>query len=304
MPYSQGTSFAFTESTYDDQAHDFKDVTPLLRTIETRRPENVRLLLEDGANPDGVPLDQQIRFARRFRRFHPGDRYFLHDIWSAVDKDSVGTISSQTSPPHLTDDELAERRSVVTRFWTAPFRFHIDHSEQPARWHRAQCHSVVKAGLSTPDILDQLLDAGADISAWCDPVDTALPEEDELKPSQVSISTPVHTAIATKNYAMLRKLFDSGISPDARALITGSQALTPAQYAIALGDVETYSFLLANGAHPSIVTPLFNVHSLHFAAAQLRIDLLEALALLSGCGPITAMGHSLLHVACLPFNVD
>jgi hypothetical protein len=31
--------------------------TPLLRAIERRRPENIRLLLDHGANPNGVPAE-------------------------------------------------------------------------------------------------------------------------------------------------------------------------------------------------------------------------------------------------------
>jgi hypothetical protein len=62
---------------------------------------------------------------------------------------------------------------------------------------------------------------------------------------------------------------DSGISPNARALITGNQALTPAQYAITLGDLDTYTLLVERGADSSMTTLVFNVHALHFAAAQL-----------------------------------
>lgn len=175
----------------------------------------------------------------------------------------------------------------------------IDHLCGSAQWH-----SVVKAGILTPEIFDQLLDASADTTAWCEPANDSLPkEEEELSPSQLCISTPVHAAIATGNRVMLQKLFDSGISPNARALITGNQALTPAQYAIMLGGLETYNFLIDNGADPGITTPVFNVHALHFAAAQLRIDLMEAVRLhVPGSAPVTNLGHTLLHIACLPFK--
>ena len=104
---------------------------------------------------------------------------------------------------------------------------------------------------------------------------------------------------------MVQKLIDSGISPNARALIAGNQALTPAQYAIMLGDLETYKLLLENGADVSISTPVLNVHALHFAVAQHRIDLFDAIRLhSSGVAPVTNMGHTLLHIACLPFNSD
>jgi hypothetical protein len=284
-----------------NQPHDCKFVSPLLRAIERQRLRNVSLLLEQEANPDGVPYDRQIAYARRYRRFCFEDPLILRDWEVGVDKEAVGTVPSQTEPPYLTDDELAERRTTISQFWTSPNRIIIDHSQNIAQWH-----SLVKAGAATPEILDQFLDAGADTTAWCDPISDSLPEEEEeLQPSQLCISTPIHAAIAAENRVMVQKLIDSSISPNARALIAGNQALTPAQYAIMLGDLETYNLLLDNGAHVSISTPVLNVHVLHFAVAQLRIDLFNAIRQRpSGVAPVTNMGHTLLHVACLPFNED
>ena len=284
-----------------DQPHDYKFVSPLLRAIERRRLENVSLLLEQEANPDGVPYERQITYARRYRRFCFEDALALRDWEVDVDKEAVGTVASQTEPPYLTDGELAERRTTIAQFWTSPDRIIIDHSQNIAQWH-----SLVKAGAATPEILDQLLDAGADTTAWRDPISDSLPEEEEeLEPSQLCISTPIHAAVAAENRAMVQKLFDSSISPNARALIAGDQALTPVQYAVMLGDLETYTLLLENGADASICTPVLSVHALHFAVAQLRVDLFDAVRLhSSGPAPVTSMGHTLLHVACLPFNED
>lgn len=285
-----------------DQHHAFKFVSPLLRAIERRRPENVSLLLEQDANPDGVWYERQVEHARRYRRFCSGDYNGLDDFEVAPQPEDVGTVLSQTEPPYLTDDELADRRTTISPFWTKPFRMVIDHMRDLAQWH-----SVVKAGASTPEILDLLLDAGADTTAWCESTDDSLPgDEEELLPSQLCISTPVHAAVASETHTMLRKLFDSGISPNARALITGNQALTPAQYAIMLGDLESYNLLVKNGADISITTPFFNVHALHFAAARLDIALMEAIRRdlrgPSSPAPVTNTGHTLLHIACLPFN--
>lgn len=284
-----------------DQPHDYKFVSPLLRAIERRRLENVSLLLEQEANPDGVPYERQITYARRYRRFCFEDALALRDWEVDVDKEAVGTVASQTEPPYLTDGELTERRTTIAQFWTSPDRIIIDHSQNIAQWH-----SLVKAGAATPEILDQLLDAGADTTAWRDPISDSLPEEEEeLEPSQLCISTPIHAAVAAENRAMVQKLIDSSISPNARALIAGDQALTPVQYAVMLGDLETYTLLLENGADTSICTPVLSVHALHFAVAQLRVDLFDAVRLhSSGPAPVTSMGHTLLHVACLPFNKD
>lgn len=90
-------------------------------------------------------------------------------------------------------------------------------------------HPIVMAELATNEILDQGLDAGTDTSAWCEPLPASLPEEADLKPSEASISTPLHTAIATGDKAMLCELLDRGSSPNARALICRSQASTPIQ---------------------------------------------------------------------------
>lgn len=101
---------------------------------------------------------------------------------------------------------------------------------------------------------------------------------------------------------MLCALLDRGFSPNARTLISGSQALTPMQYAIVIGDLETYDLLKARGADPEIRTPVFGVHILHFAAALLRMDLLTGIGIPLSKASTTTMGHSLLHIAALPFN--
>ena len=101
---------------------------------------------------------------------------------------------------------------------------------------------------------------------------------------------------------MLCMLLDRGLSPNARAPISGSQALTRMQYAIVIGDLKTYYLLRSRGADPEIRTPVFGVHILHFAAALLRMDLLKAIDIPLSKASTTVMGHSLLHIAALPFN--
>jgi hypothetical protein len=288
-----------------DQANHFNTGTSVLRAIERSRAENLSLLLDEGVNPNGVPLSKQIDMARRFRRFcydglarrAESVRRSMDDMEMYLDDDEIGSVPSQINPPYLTDDELADRRRHFGPFWAVPHCFEIDYSMDEALYH-----SVVMAGLATPEILDQVLDAVADISAWCKPLPACLPEEADLKPSEACISTPLHTAIATGDNAMLCALFDREISPNARALISGSQALTPMQYAIVIGDLETYYLLRAKGGDPEIRTPVFGVHVLHFAAALLRMDLLKGVGIPLSKASTTAMGHSLLHIAALPFN--
>lgn len=280
-----------------NQKHGFKCILPLLRAVERQRCENVSLLLEHGANPNGISLEEQISLARRFRRFCYGDREDLDFMEVPVHTETVGTALSQIEPPYLTEHELADRRFSFAPFWAVPCCFEIDYSMDEALYN-----SVVMAGLSTPKILGQLIDAGADIHAWIEPLPDSLADEKDLKASELSISTPIHSAIATRSKTMLCALLDRGLSPNARAIIAGSQALTPAQYAIVIGDLETYALLTARGADPNTRTPVFGVHLLHFAAALLRVDLLEAAGMPFANASTTAMGHSLLHIATLPYN--
>jgi hypothetical protein len=78
--------------------------------------------------------------------------------------------------------------------------------------------------------------------------------------------------------------------------------LTPIQYAIVIGDLETYYMLRDRGADSDIRTPVFDVHILHFAAALLRVDLLKAIGIPLSKASTTAICHSLLLIAALPFN--
>jgi hypothetical protein len=264
-----------------NQANHFNTGTSFLRAIEMSRAENVGLLLDEDATSNGVPMSKQIAMARRFRRFcYDGSarsagsvRRSMDDMRMYLDDDEIGSVPSQINPPYLTDDDV--RRSPQT---------------------------LVMADLATTEILDQILDASAGTSAWREPLLVSLPEEADLKPSEACISTPLYTAIATGNKAMLCALLDRGFSSNARALIPGSQALTPMQYAIVIRDLETYVLLNVRGADPRIRTPVFGVHILYFAAALLRKDLLKGIGISLSEASTTAMGHSLLHIAALPFN--
>lgn len=275
--------------------------TPLLRAIERQRPENVRLLLEHGADPDGISDETQMHLARLDRRFWLSDK--LYDVGfflyggGTIKAEDVGTVPQEYIP--LTDDELTTRRSKIACFWKEPHKLDLDYSSD-----EMLLNSVVRAGTATPAILDQLLESGADASAWLAPgVADQLPDEEHLTSSTLARSTPFHAAIASKNMWMLQALLERGFNPNARALITGSCALTPAQYAIVLGNLEAYAILEASDRlDKSVVTPVFGVHILHFATAQLRVELLDAANVPISSAPVTALGHTLLHVACMPYQ--
>jgi len=275
--------------------------TTLLRAIERQRPENVRLLLQHGADPNGVDIGTQQWLARTHRRFWKDEKqqgFWPYQVGAgqSVKAEDVGKVSDELVS--LTEEELVKRRSDTAAFWTEPEKAGLDYSRDEMLFN-----AVVRAGTATPDILDQLLAGGADVSAWVEPhINDQLPDEEHLSSSALALSTPLHAAIASFNTTMLQTLLDRGFSPNARALITGSCALTPCQYAIVLGDTEAYSILVAHHQlDKTILSPIFNVHLLHFAVAHLRLHILRLIGLPLSSALPTALGHTLLHIACLPF---
>lgn len=201
--------------------------TPLLRAIERKRLQNVPLLLEAGANPDGVPVDVQILFSRMERRFTSRPNQHPAALCNPITADQVCSVHMQTAP--LSECELEERRGngKCSPFWTEPHHYGIDHSSD-----EAMPHSVVRAGASTAEILDALLEYGADATFWRKPRNSTvdeLQEEAELSPSALAISTPLRSAVAHDNMTMLLTLLERGFDPNARELAAGSQAITPAQ---------------------------------------------------------------------------
>ncbi|KAK5677798.1 hypothetical protein LTS10_009681 [Elasticomyces elasticus] len=248
-----------SERHYDVVHHELIDnrwSTPLLRAIERQRPESIRLLVQRGALADGIQKRDLIDHALRFRRVCDGDRSRLSHSFVPVDPATVGPLSSQTSPDRLTVTEIEERRSTISRFWAEPSSKDIDYSSDGALMHSV----LMAAATATPEILDIVLGSGADVVAWKESASTtSLPNnETDLALSQLCTSTPLHAAIAMRNTTMLRALLERGFDPNARALITGSQALTPAQYAVVSNDVEALSALKAESTTDlSLVTPAF-----------------------------------------------
>jgi len=306
------------ESTILNQATDpyiggtNKWTTPLLRAIERQRSENVRLLLAHGADPNGCSIQTQQNLSRLVRRFwtiekgdleerYPHELPFELSYGAPIRPGDVGKLSDELIP--LTKTEIEKRRGISSRaqFWTEPHKKGLDYSRDDAL-----LNSVVRAGTSNPEILDQLLRGGADAQFWMQSEgDRQLEDEEDLSPSALALSTPLHAAIANDNLAMLSVLLDRGFNPNARALVTGSLAVTPAQYAIMIGQLEAYSVLKAHDALDiGILTPIYGVHILHFATALLRLDLVKGIGLPLSTAPLTALGHTLLHVACLPYNGD
>lgn len=72
--------------------------TPLLRAIERSRPENVRLLLRYGADPNGVLLETQIQLSRIHRRSTTRPDLHPAELSNDITMGEVGTVASQFIP--------------------------------------------------------------------------------------------------------------------------------------------------------------------------------------------------------------
>ncbi|KAK3671256.1 hypothetical protein LTR78_008891 [Recurvomyces mirabilis] len=262
-------------------------ITPILRAIEMHRSENIRLLLRHGAHVNGIDTESLKEHARRYRRVCINIEHTdLCNHFTPVDKEDVGTVPSQTDPPYLTSAELARRRQFRSRFWAEPHSTYLSYSH-----FGAVMHSVTMATRTTPAILDQVLEAGADCTFWKEGrMATSLPEESTLSPPQLSTATPLHTAIAAGKMDIVRALLDRGFDVNARAIVIGSHALTPIQCAVLLGIPEACALLKSHpGTDLSVTTPILGIHTLHFAAARYRLDLLQSFGIPMSMVPTTAI---------------
>lgn len=192
-----------------------KWTTPLLRAIERQRSENIRLLLDRGANINGFSIQTQRNLSRLVTKFWTIEKGDLEERYShelpfelsygaPIRPEDVGRLSDELLP--LTETEIKKRRSPSSRarLWTEPHKKGLDYSRDDTL-----PDSVVRAGTSNPEILDQLLRSGADAHAWMQPeVEGRLSDEEDLFPSALALSTPVPTAIASDNLHMLSVLLD------------------------------------------------------------------------------------------------
>jgi hypothetical protein len=162
--------------------------------------------------------------------------------------------------------------------------------------------------------------AGADESAWL--VQSEFPSEndsldipDESKISTLSTSSPAHQVIKAGNSTTLNRLLTRNYSSNYRPPGCSYYCLTPHfPIAIALCDLDdpgvqgcVVDLLAHPRLNPHLRTPIFDVHLLHFAAARHGPDLLTWLAGSFGdlhTAGITALGHTLLHIAALPLTAN
>ena len=282
--------------------------SPLVEAINARLPQNVEILLAAGADPNGIRLrdldDYSVRFIRG--RIPTYDSYMVECPPRSKVLDAMEAHYLDQLAP-LTAREVSDRRKTFSRFWTEPVLPTTFFRATPARTALETASSV-----GDPALFDQVRAAQPDDSWWrIDPTPPQLPAD--LTHSTLCTSSPVHEAILAGKTDMLCYLLDLGYSPNILPLAAPTRCLPPLAAAIALctpPNLEAYNILIN---HPmtncALRTPVFSIHTLHFAAARLDLPLLQHIStshptMALGAASTTSLGHTLLHIVALPLTDD
>lgn len=304
----------------------------LTNAIRACLPNHTKLLLEQGANPNGFP-DRcfDVASTRFFRGRHPRETLtggcYLRTRASTLDdmrRRNLGSASPESYyGSGLTDSELEQRHRSRSRFWAEPDFPRIDYptnNPMPALCVATKFHDQAS--------YDLLVKFGADETAWIAPgQQTPLSSDDD--PSSVdahassrwAVESPLLVAVSNRDVVMLRMLLDRGHKPEyfPEALVTRSMSALAAALSkhdpLAAHEHHqpwTVGFdMMAPKSDMSLLTPLFRCHVLHFAVATLDLNLIKHVTQVIGGDksaaalqqvPSTALGHTLLHIASLPIH--
>ena len=274
--------------------------TPLLEAIDHGRAKNVKLLLKAGADPQGIKVDDLRRRMAAFRIFNQLGRLptfdAVHDACATEMQNA--RMEDLFGPDGSRGDRT--RKMFITLFWDDEREEHWDLNRRDQT-----LHSLIRAAMmGNIEIFYLWLDEGADISYWLKP--SIFQNVDSIPISMTALSTPLHAAARGDHIKMLEALLDLGFDPNCMPFASGPLAQTPIQACFSEPTPHLDAFgVLA--AHPqidfNILTSMHQVHLLHLVAAHLDTSILEE-SLSLGLAPTsvapTALGHTLLHVVCLP----
>ena len=263
--------------------------SPLLAAIRAGLRTNVDILLSKGADPNGFPTVPLSQWSARFLRFRP----YLPTTSKKTREEVLSTIS-RSQIEALTAEELDARRKTRARFWAEPeFPLLSTRIDPPM--------TALEAAVLKGDIpmVDAILRANPDTTAWTHTDTTNTPR---LTASFLATSTPLHRAISTHSLPLISHLLSLSFIPSNFPPTTPTCALSPLMSTLTTfpPSLPALTLLLSSPhANPNALTPLFKIHILHLATAALSLPALHLLPP-PHTAPRTALGHTLLHVACLP----
>lgn len=273
--------------------------SPLINAIRAQSTENISLLLRLGVNPEGYPLSWFEVWQTFFLRSEVNCSATYYTPSRARQLNRIELDTAQTDC--ITEEEVEKRSRNY--FWSGS-----DYSWLRNRYTEVVHPLVMAASLSSTKIVDQLLNTNADRSFWMVfPALKAIPEQPT--PSSLSLSSPLHEAIASGNTEMLTHLLQAGFNPNVLPLGDVCNSITPLMATILDGhswNEPAYEIL---ARHPridfTVRTSYLLVHILHVAAGHSLhvLQRVERDIPLATAGA-TAYGHTLLHIACMPLEIQ
>ncbi|KAK6828871.1 hypothetical protein RU639_003182 [Aspergillus parasiticus] len=262
---------------------------PLTAVIEVKSTQNVNILLDAGADINGISAEDLSDYSARFLRGRD----------ASVDTSSFASVpfraqllatakakgvEYQTAP--LTPAELNERRLGFPGFWTES-----NVPGQRLRMATALTSLEVAAKFGCEEIFEILYKAGAEDSSWR--VSTATQEDSLLEiPSEaplfaLSVSSPMHQAIASGHRSMLDKLLNAyNYCPNYRPLVAPTVGV-PAVTWQSRACVNALATCSPIRAFP-LICARQSLRCIRCTSPQ-RVGR-------------TVLGHTLLHVAALPLT--
>jgi ankyrin repeat protein len=266
----------------------------LAAAMQAGQTQNIKILLDAGVDPNGTPLIAMSRWSAHHLRFAP-----RLPSTSMRTRDSV--LSELTTPQQhpLTEVELATRCKTRLPFWAGPRNLPLASLKPPIL-------TALELAVERQDMeaVELLLRMNADVAAWVESYDD-FPSNPSI--SFISPSTPLHRAVEVGNLDIIRALLARGFTVDRFPLASINRCLSPLMCSLAKNENGLAMFRLL-AASPGVdigqTSPVFDIHVAHIAAATLSVPSLQAVHALSPLDqiPNTALGHSLLHIACLPFD--
>ncbi|KAI9826486.1 MAG: hypothetical protein M1819_007335 [Sarea resinae] len=273
----------------------------LITAILSRLPVHVELLLQYGANVNGFPDWCFSAASSRFVRGRP-PKMTMAAGCSLPPRTEVLKQVEIDQTASITEDELQERRQSRSRFWAEP---NFPRTDYPVNSPLTAISACVKVGAHS--LIESLAAKGADEAAWQSRYDHFPPE---TTPSYLAVETPLHVAVEREDESMLRFLLDRHHKPDIFPLVLVTRCLNATMATIAKTSPWLHGFdILTPHSNLTLRTPIFGCHILHLAVATLDLDLLRHVlgafdnfqTAMNQVLP-TSLGHTLLHIACLPLD--
>lgn len=254
------------------------------------------ILLRAGADPNGQSILSMYEYCRRFARLSYQHSEFQDD-YPISQSNAQFDWNAAAYTEKITPAEIEE----------GPARFWAGKGFPPpmlGAMNGTMTAIEMAARKGAIEALRAIMTAGADVSFWLSsPPSPPL----VLSHSALSVSSPLHAAIEERNTELLKELLKYSFNPNLLPLGATLSCLSPLMTALACEPpiLEAWEVLSSQGhIDTNLRSPVYQIHALHVAAAQLSVSLLQYLSEklpLDRAGQ-TTLGHTLLHIACLPLE--